>query len=68
MKPGEKIRTIMSIRSQRTGLKLPRDGTFLTARQNIGRTLILVDFGEGGTEYLLPHKIEEAKRESESSS
>jgi hypothetical protein len=61
MKPGEKIRTIMSIRSQRTGLILPREGIFVGARENIGRTLILVDFGEAGTEYLLPHEIEETK-------
>jgi hypothetical protein len=66
MKRGEKIRTIMSVRSQRTGLILPREGIFVGARENIGRTLILVDFGEAGTEYLLPHEIEEAKRESES--
>ena len=58
----------MSIRSQRTGLILPRDGIFVGSRENIGRTLILVDFGEAGTEYLLPHDIKEAKRESESSS
>jgi hypothetical protein len=31
--------------------------------ENIGRTLILVDFGEAGSEYLLPHEIEEQKRE-----
>jgi hypothetical protein len=68
MKPGEKIRTIMSIRSQRTGLILPRDGILIGARENIGRTLILVDFGEAGTEYLLPHEIEETKKEAESSS
>jgi len=68
MKPGEKIRTIMSIRSQRTGLILPRDGIFVSARENIGRTLILVDFGEAGREYLLPHEIKEEKRESRSSS
>jgi hypothetical protein len=29
---------------------------------------MLVDFGEAGAEYLLPHEIGEAKRESESSS
>jgi hypothetical protein len=68
MKPGEKIRTIMSLRSQRTGLILPRHGIFVSARENIGRTLILVDFGEAGAEYLLPHEIEEAKKEAESSS
>jgi len=58
----------MSIRSQRTGLILPRDGIFLSARENLGRTLILVDFGEAGTEYLLPYEIEQEKKESESSS
>ena len=61
MKPGEKIRTIISIRSQRTGLILPRDGIFVSARENIGRTLILVDFGEAGREYLLFHEIEQKK-------
>jgi len=68
VKPGDKIRTIMSTRSQRTGLMLPRDGIFISARENIGRLLILVDFGEARREYLLPHEIEEVKRESESSS
>jgi len=62
MQPGEKIRTIMSIRSQRTGHILPRDGILLSARENLGRTLILVDFGECGTEYLWPHEIEEEKK------
>jgi hypothetical protein len=68
MKPGERIKTIISIRSRRTGLILPRDGIFVGAIENIGRTLILVDFGEAGSEYLLPHEIEEQKRELESSS
>ena len=69
MKPGKKIRTIMSVRSRRTGLTLPREeGIFVSARENIGKTLILVDFGEAGTEYLLPHELEETKRESEPSS
>jgi hypothetical protein len=68
MKPGKRIKTIMSIRSRRTGLILPRDGIFVSAIENIGRTLILVDFGEAGSEYLLPHEIEEQKRELESSS
>ena len=62
MKPGKKIRTIMSIRSQRTGLTLPREGIFVGARENIGRTLILVDFGEAGTEYLLPHELEQVEK------
>ena len=56
----------MYVRSQRTGLILQRDGILIGARENIGRTLILVDFGEAGSEYLLPHEIEEAKKEVES--
>jgi hypothetical protein len=68
MKPGEKIRRLCPSAPQRTGLILLRDGIFVSARENIGRTLILVDFGEAGREYLLPHEIEEKKRESECSS
>jgi hypothetical protein len=61
MEPGEKIRTIKSIRSQRTGIMLPREGTFVSSTENIGRTLILVDFGQTGKEYLFPHEIESEK-------
>jgi hypothetical protein len=49
MKPGEKIRRLCPSAPQRTGLILLRDGIFVSARENIGRTLILVDFGEAGT-------------------
>jgi hypothetical protein len=61
MEPGEKIRTIKSIRSQRTGIMLPREGTFVSSTENIGRTLILVDFGQTGKEYLFRHEIESEK-------
>jgi hypothetical protein len=61
MKPGERIKTVMSIRFRRTGLILSREGIFVSAIENLGRTLILVDFGEAGSEYLLPHEIEEQK-------
>jgi hypothetical protein len=64
---GREIRTIISIRSNEPDYTA-RDGIFVGARENIGRTLILVDFGEAGTEYLLSHEIEEAKKEAESSS
>jgi len=63
MKPGEQIRTIYAVRSQRTGVTLPREGTYITSRENIGRTLILMDFGGAGREYLLPHEIEFGKKE-----
>jgi len=65
MKPGERIRTITPIRSQRSGLMLPREGVFISATENIGRTLILVDFGAAGREYLFPHEIEPEKMELE---
>jgi len=61
MKFRENIRTITPIRSQRTGLMLPREGVFISAPENIGRTLILVNFGDAGREYLFPHEIEPEK-------
>jgi hypothetical protein len=64
MKPGDRIRTIYAVRSQRTGATLPREGTFISSRENIGRMLILVDFGGAGREYLLPHEIEPEKMET----
>ncbi len=44
MKQGDKIRISKIIRSNQTGLLLPREGIFLGAIENIGRTLLLVDF------------------------
>ena len=58
MKQGEKIRISKTIRSHQTGLLLPREGIFLGAIENIGRTLLLVDFGEAGKEYVLEHEVE----------
>jgi hypothetical protein len=62
MEPGERIRTVKPIRSQRSGIMLPREGTFVSSTENLGRTLILVDFGQTGKEYLFPHEIETEKR------
>jgi len=58
MKQGEKIRISKTIRSHQTGLLLPREGIFLRAIENLGRTLLLVDFGEAGKEYVLEHEVE----------
>ena len=58
MKQGDKIRISKIIRSHQTGLLLPREGIFLGAIENIGRTLLLVDFGEAGKEYVLEHEVE----------
>jgi hypothetical protein len=58
MKEGDKIIINMTIRSHRTGLLLPREGIFVGAIENIGRTLLLVDFGEAGKEYVFDHEVE----------
>lgn len=57
MTPGELLKTIKPIRSQKTGILLPREGTFISAIENMGRKLILVDFGQAGKEYLFPEEI-----------
>ena len=57
MKPGDSLKTTKPIRSQKTGVMLPREGTFVRAVENMGRQLILVNFGTAGEEYLFPHEI-----------
>ena len=57
MKPGDLLKTSKPIRSQKTGLILPREGTFVSAVENMGRSLILVNFGVAGCEYLFPDEI-----------
>ena len=61
MTVGQKVHTTKEIRSQKTGVVLPRDGNFVRTTENMGRTLILVDFGPAGTEYLFPDEIEASK-------
>lgn len=57
MKPGDSLKTKKPIRSQRTGMLLPRQGTFVRTVENLGRKLILVNFGSAGDEYLFPEEI-----------
>ena len=57
MKPGDVLITTRPIRSQRTGVVLPRQGTFFSAIENLGRQLILVNFDSAGLEYLFPNEI-----------
>jgi hypothetical protein len=57
MRTGDALRTIKPIRSQKTGVILPREGTFVRAVENLGRQLILVNFGTAGEEYLFPDEI-----------
>ena len=57
MKTGDSLRTTMFIRSRNTGVVLPRQGTFIREVENLGRNLILVDFGSAGEQYLFPHEV-----------
>ena len=57
MKTGDLLKTTKPIRSHKTGMILPRVGTYVTAIDNLGRQLILVNFGEAGEEYLFPNEI-----------
>ena len=57
MKPGDVLTTTRPIRSQKTGMVLPRRGTFVSAIENLGRQLILVNFGNAGLEYLFPNEV-----------
>jgi len=57
MRTGDSLKTIKPIRSQKTGIILPREGTFVRAVENLGRQLILVNFGAAGEEYLFPEEI-----------
>ena len=57
MKTGDPLKTSKPIRSQKTGILLPREGTFVRAIENMGRKLILVSFGQAGEEYLFPDEI-----------
>jgi hypothetical protein len=57
MRPGDLLKTSKPIRSQKTGVMLPREGTFVRAIENMGRELILVNFGPAGDEYLFPEEI-----------
>ena len=57
MRTGDSLKTIKPIRSQKTGIILPREGTFVRAVENLGRQLILVNFGTAGEEYLFPDEI-----------
>jgi hypothetical protein len=37
---------------------LPREGTLVSVTANLGRTLLLVEFGDGQHEYLFEHEVE----------
>jgi hypothetical protein len=67
MKVGLKLNLTKTIRSAKTGMLLPREGTLVSVTENLGRTLLLVEFEGGQAEYLFENEVE-AQSESPSHS
>jgi hypothetical protein len=57
MKTGVKLNVTKTIRSSKTGMLLPREGTLVCVTENLGRTLLLVEFADGQHEYLFEHEV-----------
>ena len=49
MQPREKLNLTRTIRSATTGMLLPKEGTFVSMTENLGRTLLLVELKAGNT-------------------
>jgi hypothetical protein len=58
MQPGEKLNLTRSIRSAKTGSLLPKEGTLVSVTENLGRTLLLVEFARGQREYVFEKEVE----------
>jgi hypothetical protein len=58
MKTGIKLNVTKPIRSSKTGMFLPREGTLVSVAENLGRTLLLVEFDDGQREYLFEDEVE----------
>ena len=58
METGIKLNITKTIRSSKTGMPLPRAGTLVSVNENLGRTLLLVEFENGQHEYLFDYEVE----------
>jgi len=67
MQPGEKLNLTRSIRSAKTGSLLPKEGTLVSVTENLGRTLLLVEFARGQREYVFENEVEFEQGHSSSS-
>src|SRR6266850_6430801 len=67
MRPGEKLNLTRSIRSPKTGSLLPKEGTLVSVTENLGRTLLLVEFARGHREYVFENEVEFEQDHSSSS-
>jgi hypothetical protein len=57
METGVKLNVTKTIRSSKTGMLLPREGMLVSVTENLGRTLLLVEFADGQHEYLFEHEV-----------
>jgi hypothetical protein len=55
---GERLKLKKIIRSQKTGMFLPKEGTLVYVTENLGRRLLLVAFDDGNSEYLFDDEVE----------
>ena len=58
METGVKLNVTKTIRSSKSGMLLPREGTLVSVTENLGRTLLLVQFEGGQYEYLFEYEVE----------
>lgn len=58
MEAGVKLTLTKTIRSAKTGMFLPKEGTLISITDNLGRTLLLVEFEDGQSEYLFENEVE----------
>ena len=58
MQPGIKLNLTRTIRSAKTGMLLPKEGTLVSVTENLGRRLLLVEFTGGQHEYVFENEVE----------
>jgi len=58
MQLGDKLNLTRTIRSAKTGISLPKEGTLVSMTENLGRTLLLVEFEGGQHEYVFEYEVE----------
>ena len=58
METDMKLNVTKTVRSSKTGMLLPREGTLVSVTENLGRTLLLVEFEDGQHEYLFEYEVE----------
>jgi hypothetical protein len=58
METDMKLNVTKTVRSSKTGMLLPREGTLVSVTENLGRTLLLVEFEDGQREYLFEYEVE----------